>query len=281
VSENANEEVEQVVDAIRGIAHETGCSIDLVHHSVKSHAHNTESHAGDMNAARGASALIGAVRIVYTLAPMNTRTATTLSLPPQLSARLVRLDQGKGNYSARDPSIRWFELVTVPVGNGGSMGDVLLAGGDTVAVAVPWTLPANPTVSTADDEADTKRQRVRDIIATEMPTDRCQVKDVVPAVQKQFGLQKSAARKLVMEAIPAEQGGPAQARGASYFLTLEREEPSPPNPVFVVRAAAGLDALNSAGGGVASADPAPADEEARKDELEAENPHTFADLVTA
>jgi peptide/nickel transport system substrate-binding protein len=58
VSENSNEEIEQVIGTIQYIAHETGCSIDLVHHSLKSHSHNSEVHAGDMNAARGASSLI-------------------------------------------------------------------------------------------------------------------------------------------------------------------------------------------------------------------------------
>ena len=40
VSENSNEEIEQVAEAIAHIAHETGCSIDLVHHSIKSHGGN-------------------------------------------------------------------------------------------------------------------------------------------------------------------------------------------------------------------------------------------------
>ena len=71
VSENANEEIEQVVQAIRHIAHETGCSIDLVHHSLKPQVRNSEAHAGDMNASRGASSLIGAVRIVYTITSMS------------------------------------------------------------------------------------------------------------------------------------------------------------------------------------------------------------------
>ena len=104
VSENSNEEIEQVADSIRHIAHETGCSVDLIHHSLKSQSHNSEVHAGDMNAARGAGALIANVRIIYTLAAMTQKTGQTLGLPAHQVARLVRLDHGKGNYSARDPS---------------------------------------------------------------------------------------------------------------------------------------------------------------------------------
>ena len=68
VSENSNEEIEQVIETIQYIAHQTGCSIDLIHHSLKDHKGNSEAYAGEMNAARGASSLIGAARMVYTLA---------------------------------------------------------------------------------------------------------------------------------------------------------------------------------------------------------------------
>jgi hypothetical protein len=260
VSENANEEIEQVAEAIRHIAYETRCSIDLIHHSVKSHAGNTESHAGDMNAARGASALIGAVRILYTLSPMNAKTATTLQVPPFMSARLFRLDQGKGNYSARSADIRWFELVTVPIGNGTDTGDGFTVDGDTVAVAVPWTpTQVAAAASTTVDEPETRRQRVRDVVAEAMRSDRCLVKEVVPAVMKEFGIQKSAARNLVMDAVSAEGGSPAQAHGASYVLILERKKPSPPNPVEVVRTAVGGSAEDAKPGGDA---PAALDKEA-------------------
>jgi hypothetical protein len=284
VSENANEEMEQVAEAIRHIAHETGCSIDLIHHSVKSHGRDTESHAGDMNAARGASALIGTVRIIYTLSPMNGKTATTLSVPPFLAARLVRLDQGKGNYSVRNPDVKWFELVTVPIGNGAATDDIFLVNGDTVAVAVPWTpTQATPAAPAPDDGAETKRQQVRDIVAAAMQSDRCLVKEVVPAVKKEFGIQKSAARNLVMDAIAAESGAPARAHGAFYVLTLERKEPSPPNPILVVRTAVCASAGNSVGRGVesAGAEPATIDREAANDELDVEGTRERADLAPA
>src|SRR5262249_17197390 len=108
-------------------------------------------------------------------------------IPRELSARLGRLGRVKGNYNARDPSIKWFELATVRVGNGADAGEwFMVGGGDTVAVAVPWALtPANPIVPTDDDKAKTKRQRVRDIVATAMPTDCYPIKDVVPAVEKE------------------------------------------------------------------------------------------------
>ena len=113
VSENSNEEMEQVINCFRIIAHETGCSIDLIHHASK----QTET-PGNMNAARGASSLIGAVRMVYTLTPMSKKMAEEINkgltddmkVSDDQVARLVRLDHAKGNYSPRDTRVSWFEL---------------------------------------------------------------------------------------------------------------------------------------------------------------------------
>jgi hypothetical protein len=257
VSENSNDEIEQVAEAIRYIAHETNCSIDLVHHSVKSHAGNSESHAGDMNAARGASALIGAVRILYTLALMSPKTATDLGVPPHLSARLIRLDQGKGNYSARDPDVRWFELVTVPVGNPRDAGQGFMIGGDTVAVPARWHPPqANHSDTKTHDKEEVKRQRVRDVVAAAMPSGRCKISVVLPAIQREFDVKDSAARNLVMEAVAEGCDNPAEAHGGSYVLTIERKEPSPPNPVFLVRKAITSSDAAKGGDGPASSNPA-------------------------
>ena len=99
VSENSNEEIEQVVDCFRAVAHETGCSIDLIHHSLKPQNKSSEALAGDMNAARGASSLAGAVRMLYTVLPMGKKTAEDMNVPGDLAARLVRLDLYRSNGS--------------------------------------------------------------------------------------------------------------------------------------------------------------------------------------
>ncbi len=262
VSENSNEEIEQVAEAIRHIAHETGCSIDLVHHSIKSHAGNSESHAGDMNAARGASALIGAARIMYTLSSMSAKTATVLNIPPQLSARLVRLDPGKGNYSERDTSVRWFEKLSVDIGNGNDEVFGLTIGGDTVAVCVPWSPPA---IDDHADEVDLKatsagevqRRRTLNFLAAEMQTDRVELSTLIDRARQEFGIEKTAARKKVMKAIGNDHRGFAQANGISYLMTIEREDPSPPNPIYVIRTV--IDGAEAVAGAEATPDASPAD----------------------
>jgi hypothetical protein len=236
VSENSNEEVEQVIETINHIAHETGCSIDLVHHSLKSHSHNTETYAGDMNAARGAGSLTAAVRIVYSLAPMSDTSAKEMNILPSHAKRLVRLDHCKGNYAARDTGVRWFELQSFDIGN----GDLFAAegnpvDGDTIAVPKPWTPPALQIKASKAVERAGKLQEVRDLIASAMTSDRCPVSELLPAIQERFGVKKSTARALLLEAIPEGEGITGYTDQHAYLLKIEREKPSPPGRAFVVR----------------------------------------------
>jgi hypothetical protein len=239
VSENSNEEIEQVAEALRQIAYETGCSIDLVHHSLKTHSKNTEVHAGDMNAARGASSLIAAARSVYTLSTMSEKTANELGLHPAEATRLVRLDHGKGNYAARDADVRWFELMSFDIGNGDAGTDDFRARGDTIAVPLPWQSPSAGSVGTTANARDIERreqlERVRTIVAKTMSSDRCRMTAVLSAIEKEFLVKQRAARNLVTKAIPEGEEVLTEINGTTYSLITERAGRSAPNPIFIVR----------------------------------------------
>lgn len=232
VSENSNEEIEQVVDAFRAIAHETGCSIDLIHHSSK----QTET-AGNMNAARGASSLIGAVRMMYTISPMSKKLADDMQLSDDQAARLVRLDHAKGNYSARDTRANWFELESYNIGNGTDLSDDMFYDGDSIAVPKPWVPPTAPNAAQLAQARDAERQdrleQVRDLVAVTMAADRCKIMDVLPAIEAQFEVKSSAARKLLKEAIPEGTTALARAEGGTYSLSLEHR--GPPHPTVIVK----------------------------------------------
>jgi len=236
VSENSNEEIEQVMETIQHIAHETGCSIDLIHHSLKSHSHNTEVYAGDMNAARGAGSQLGAARMVYTVAQMSEATARQMKIHPALAARLVRLDHGKGNYAARDTVVRWFELEPFDIGNGDifrSEGNPIA--GDTIAVPKPWKPSAIEPAASKLVKREAKLQRIRDIVAEKMPSNRCLASEVFEAVGDEFNLKVSAVRALMKDAIPEGEDAPAEAKGHIYQLTIEKDLPSPPGRLYLVR----------------------------------------------
>jgi hypothetical protein len=210
VKENINEEMERVVDAFRKIARETGCAIDLVHHTVKDHSGDTESRAGDMNAARGAGAMIGAVRIAYTLSPMSAKGADERGLSLDIASKLVRLDHAKGNYSARSIEPVWYKLNSVSIGNGADGLDDLLDGGvdepDTVAVHEVFDLGAKMAESAEEKEAvEAMRTEsyLNDIVAefpkghTKMPQG-----DLAERMLNRWGVKASEAQARIKAAIP-------------------------------------------------------------------------------
>jgi RecA-family ATPase len=75
VNENSNEQIKAVAAMFREIARRGDCAVLLVHHTAKPPLAASDGHAGNMNAARGASALTGVARIVQTLFSMSARDA--------------------------------------------------------------------------------------------------------------------------------------------------------------------------------------------------------------
>jgi len=211
VNENSNTEVERVVDAFRKIARETGCAIDLVHHSLKDHSGDTESRAGDMNAARGAGALVGAVRVAYTLAPMSTKGAEDRGISLALANSLARLDMAKGNYSARSRGQPiWYEMKSVGLGNGDdNLGDDLLCEtgqeSDTVAVHTLYDLNKQMAESAAE-EAD--RAAVRAVgyledIVSEFPKGEKLMPqgELAERLLKRWAVKKDKAQERIREVV--------------------------------------------------------------------------------
>jgi len=121
VSENDNGEMDNVAQVFRQIAAGTGCAIEIIHHSKKTGG-DSESHAGDAEASRGATAVINAVRIAHTLARMSKKRAEGWNIPWEQGRRLVRLDSAKGNYSLPDEEAQWFELQSVVLQSGEEVG---------------------------------------------------------------------------------------------------------------------------------------------------------------
>ena len=177
--------------------------------------------------------------MVYTVSPMSAKTALTMNVPEGQAARLVRLDHAKGNYSARDASVNWFELESYNIGNATGLSDDLFCDGDTIAVPKPWSpgtsaQPPNP-VQDRDAQRDARLQRVRDFLATTMSSDRCKLTDILPDIERQFVVKNSAARKLLKKAVPEGAESVAYADGRTYSLCIDHDGPGAPYPLIVVR----------------------------------------------
>ena len=86
---------------------------------------------GDPDAARGASSLIGAGRVVLTLCAMSEEDAEMLGMANDRKTRsaYIRLDDAKQNYAALGEA-RWYEKVVYALDNG-----------EHVPAAVPWQAP--------------------------------------------------------------------------------------------------------------------------------------------
>lgn len=142
VSENDNGQIAAVCKRWAQIADETGCAIEFVHHARKMGA----GASGDVTAddARGASALLAAVRSARTLNQMSKEDAEKAKVEQPRSH--VRVDDVKANLAPPAEVARWFKLVSVPLNNGTE--DQL---GDDVGVVTSWKWPDPNEDVTVDD----------------------------------------------------------------------------------------------------------------------------------
>ena len=127
--ENDNKQIDAVLDVFADVAKRCGAAIDLVHHTRKPPS-GFVATAGDINTARGAGALAGAVRSARTITPMSDKEAEGFDILPARRSWYVRVDDAKGNMSAPSADAVWFERHSVE-----------LMQGDYVGVLAPWSPP--------------------------------------------------------------------------------------------------------------------------------------------
>ena len=109
VSENVNEEIEQVMMALRDISVSANCALHLVHHTRKPPA-GTSHQAGDIFAVRGGGAIVGDAHFVFTLADMGQADGETLGVADADRKKFIRLDDAKGKLAPPSGAL-WFERV--------------------------------------------------------------------------------------------------------------------------------------------------------------------------
>ena len=153
VTENDNSAIEVVVERWMRIAEAGNCSIELVHHARKL---NNEEITVD--AARGAVALVAKARSVRTLARMTKDEAKLLGLSER-RASLFRFADSKANMSFVSDTTRWLQLKGVPLGNGPGTGAERFAGGDEVAVVLPFL-----ESSSINDFEQAQKEAVLDLV---------------------------------------------------------------------------------------------------------------------
>ena len=124
--ENDNTAIRAVLAQFRRLAELHSVAVVLLHHTRKGSA----ASPGDPDTIRGASAIVGAARIVLTLSTMTADEAATFSIPDTHRSAYFRLDSAKSNYAPLHEA-EWFERVPYDLDNG-----------ESVAAAVPWQPPS-------------------------------------------------------------------------------------------------------------------------------------------
>lgn len=149
VSENDNGAIDMVSKQWARIADAGNCAIELVHHVRK--LNGAEITVED---SRGAVALIATSRSARAITRMTPAEGASLGLE-HVRRRLFRFGDGKNNLAPPiDEQTNWFQLASVPLGNG--TGDAIDAAmtGDNVGVVQRFIVPdATAHVGTDEREA--------------------------------------------------------------------------------------------------------------------------------
>lgn len=136
--ENDNTAMAAVMSYFAAAAIACDIGVLLIHHTRKG------AVAGDVDAIRGAGALVNHARIAIGLSPMSEPEREQMNIPKEDARSLVRIDDLKFNYSARAADARWVRLESIALGNGSED----YPHGDLVQVPVNWTPPAPSIVTT-------------------------------------------------------------------------------------------------------------------------------------
>lgn len=97
--ENSNDEIKEIGQMYRMVAQRAAVSLLLVHHTRKHDNASSDGQSGNMDSARGASALSGLVRIMFTLYPMSEKQAKKYGIKETERWRYVLLEQAKANLT--------------------------------------------------------------------------------------------------------------------------------------------------------------------------------------
>lgn len=137
--ENDNTAVRAVMAFLRRMAARHNCAVLVLHHSRKG-----VGDPGDPDSLRGASAIVGAARVVLTLNVMSKEEAKTFGIAEERRRTYFRLDGAKSNYAPIEDA-EWFERQEIRLDNGTDDEPA-----DGVAVAWPWKPPSTFADATAD-----------------------------------------------------------------------------------------------------------------------------------
>jgi hypothetical protein len=143
LAEAENHKMDPVLRKFASIANEMNCSIELAHHTRKKVTGQEEYTTAD---ARGASAIIDAVRSARTINGLSENDAKLLDINDEIEVlSYFRLDKGKANMTRKGAS-SYFRFVSVELPNGPDGGP-----GDDVGT-VEFVIPPNAAIELTESD---------------------------------------------------------------------------------------------------------------------------------
>jgi hypothetical protein len=143
LAEAENHKMDPVLRKFASIANEMNCSIELAHHTRKKVTGQEEYTTAD---ARGASAIIDAVRSARTINGLSENDAKLLDINDEIEVlSYFRLDKGKVNMTRKGAS-SYYRFVSVELPNGPDGGP-----GDDVGT-VEFVIPPNAAIELSESD---------------------------------------------------------------------------------------------------------------------------------
>lgn len=150
VAENS-EAMDDVIEAFKDIADETGCAIEHVHHTRKGPRGEHEVSSDD---SRGSTSILAAWRDSRVVNVMDADTAKENEIGNRF--RYIRMESDRPNMTVRGEGVKWYYLESVSLDNSDAEGPP-----DSVGIVVPWS----PPTKTVNDKA-TDAQRILTAVLT-------------------------------------------------------------------------------------------------------------------
>lgn len=118
LDENDNSDINAVTTILADFAAKLDVAVLLVHHTRKPPEAASTSYAGNMDTARGASALGGATRWMGTIYGMAQEDAIALGVSEAERRTFLRVDDAKNSYGEKSDNPRWFRRGVASLPNG-------------------------------------------------------------------------------------------------------------------------------------------------------------------
>ena len=119
--ESDNAEMDTVMEAIADIAHHANTAMLVLHHTTKM-SMKQEDRVGNADIARGASAIVNAARVAFTMMNASSQDAQDYGFDEEERHRWVRLDDAKMNMSLANKTATWFHKETQVIVTGDAIG---------------------------------------------------------------------------------------------------------------------------------------------------------------